>query len=103
MIVERAGFVSVPVRDVEGTSRISEATVGLGRVPGDGAWPRFELGDVSLVTGEAALQRCACRDAVVAHLRRPSSFFSIRAGPSSAVSSARSSAVDAGSIPAAST
>ena len=48
MIVERADFVSVPVRDVEGTARFYEETLALPRVPGRGAWPEFQLGNVSL-------------------------------------------------------
>jgi catechol 2,3-dioxygenase-like lactoylglutathione lyase family enzyme len=46
--VERADFVSVPVSDLERATRFYEKTLGLRRHPGGGAWPEFELGNVSL-------------------------------------------------------
>jgi catechol 2,3-dioxygenase-like lactoylglutathione lyase family enzyme len=46
--VERTDFVSVPVTDLERSARFYEETLGLTRVPGQGAWPEFQLGQVSL-------------------------------------------------------
>ena len=48
MQVERADFVSVPVTDLERSTRFYEETLGLERVPGSGSWPEFTLGNVSL-------------------------------------------------------
>ena len=48
MIVERTDFVSVPVTDLERSTRFYEETLGLRRRPGDGGWPEFETGNVSL-------------------------------------------------------
>jgi catechol 2,3-dioxygenase-like lactoylglutathione lyase family enzyme len=48
MEVERADFVSVPVSDLERSTRFYEETLGLRKTPGEGAWPEFELGNVSL-------------------------------------------------------
>ncbi len=46
--VERVDFVSVPVTDLERSTRFYEETLGLTKTPGSGAWPEFELGNVSL-------------------------------------------------------
>jgi catechol 2,3-dioxygenase-like lactoylglutathione lyase family enzyme len=47
--VERTDFVSVPVTDVERSTRFYEETLGLRRNPAStGAWPEFETGNVSL-------------------------------------------------------
>ncbi len=47
--VERADFVSVPVTDLERSTRFYEETLGLRRnAASTGAWPEFELGNVSL-------------------------------------------------------
>ena len=48
MIVERTDFVSVPVTDLERSTRFYEETLGLRRRPGAGGWPEFETGNVSL-------------------------------------------------------
>ncbi len=48
MIVERTDFVSVPVRDLEQSTRFYEETLGLPKAPGDGRWPEFLTGNVSL-------------------------------------------------------
>ena len=47
MIVERTDFVSVPVTNLERSTRFYEETVGLPKA-GDGAWPEFLTGNVSL-------------------------------------------------------
>jgi catechol 2,3-dioxygenase-like lactoylglutathione lyase family enzyme len=46
--VERTDFISVPVTDLERSTRFYEETLGLKRAPGDAAWPEFEIGNVSL-------------------------------------------------------
>lgn len=46
--IERTDFVSVPVTDLERSTRFYEETLGLRRAPGSGAWPEFETGNVSL-------------------------------------------------------
>ena len=46
--VERVDFMSVPVTDLERSTRFYEETLGLTRVPGPGSWPEFTLGNVSL-------------------------------------------------------
>jgi len=46
--IERTDFVSVPVTDLERSTRFYEETLGLHRHPGSGAWPEFETGNVSL-------------------------------------------------------
>ncbi len=47
--VERTDFVSVPVTDLERSTRFYGETLGLTRVEGDGSWPEFRLGaNVSL-------------------------------------------------------
>jgi catechol 2,3-dioxygenase-like lactoylglutathione lyase family enzyme len=48
VIVERTDFVSVPVTDLERSTRFYEETLGLRKAPGDGAWPEFETGNVSI-------------------------------------------------------
>ena len=47
MTVERADFISVPVTDLDRSTRFYEDTLGLTKV-GTGAWPEFTLGNVSL-------------------------------------------------------
>jgi catechol 2,3-dioxygenase-like lactoylglutathione lyase family enzyme len=44
MRVERADFVSVPVRDVERATRFYRDTLGLEQVS-EGGWPEFQLGE----------------------------------------------------------
>ena len=46
--IERTDFVSLPVTDLEFSTRFYEETLGLRRVPGSGAWPEFDTGNVSL-------------------------------------------------------
>ena len=49
MEVERTDFVSVPVTDLERSSRFYGETLGLKRIPGPGSWPEYRLGgNVSL-------------------------------------------------------
>jgi catechol 2,3-dioxygenase-like lactoylglutathione lyase family enzyme len=43
--VERTDFVSVPVTDLERSTRFYEETLGLPRIPGQAAWPEFRLGE----------------------------------------------------------
>jgi catechol 2,3-dioxygenase-like lactoylglutathione lyase family enzyme len=45
MRVEKTDFVSVPVTDLERSTRFYEETLGLERVPGPGGWPEFQLGE----------------------------------------------------------
>jgi catechol 2,3-dioxygenase-like lactoylglutathione lyase family enzyme len=45
VVVERTDFVSVPVTDLERSTRFYEETLGLERVPGRGGWPEFQLGE----------------------------------------------------------
>jgi catechol 2,3-dioxygenase-like lactoylglutathione lyase family enzyme len=45
LIVERTDFISVPVTDLEQATRFYEKTLGLERIPGDGSWPEFQLGE----------------------------------------------------------
>src|SRR5207249_3436284 len=47
LIVERTDFVSVPVTNLERSTQFYEETVGLPKA-GDGAWPEFLTGNVSL-------------------------------------------------------
>ncbi len=47
-LVERTDYVSVPVTDLERSTGFYEETLGLRLVPGSGAWPEFETGNVSL-------------------------------------------------------
>jgi len=44
LIVERTDFISVPVTDVERSTRFYGETLGLPKV-GTGAWPEFQLGE----------------------------------------------------------
>ena len=44
MIVERTDFVSVPVTDLERSTRFYRDTLGLDQI-GMGAWPEFQLGE----------------------------------------------------------
>jgi catechol 2,3-dioxygenase-like lactoylglutathione lyase family enzyme len=44
LIVERTDFVSVPVTDLERSSRFYRDTLGLEQI-GAGAWPEFSLGE----------------------------------------------------------
>ena len=44
MLVERTDFVSVPVTDLERSTRFYEETLGLPKVSA-GAWPEFQLGE----------------------------------------------------------
>jgi catechol 2,3-dioxygenase-like lactoylglutathione lyase family enzyme len=48
LIVERTDYVSVPVTDLERSTRFYEETLGLRLVPESGTWPEFETGNVSL-------------------------------------------------------
>jgi len=45
MDVERTDFISVPVRDLERSTRFYGETLGLTRTPSPGAWPEFKLGE----------------------------------------------------------
>jgi catechol 2,3-dioxygenase-like lactoylglutathione lyase family enzyme len=45
MRVERTDFVSVPVRDLERSTRFYGETLGLEQVPVHGGWPEFQLGE----------------------------------------------------------
>jgi catechol 2,3-dioxygenase-like lactoylglutathione lyase family enzyme len=45
MHVERTDFISVPVTDLERSTRFYGETLGLPSIPGDGAWPEFRLGE----------------------------------------------------------
>jgi catechol 2,3-dioxygenase-like lactoylglutathione lyase family enzyme len=45
LIVERADFVSVPVKDLEQSAKFYEETLGLERIPGEGSFPEFQLGE----------------------------------------------------------
>ena len=44
MIVERTDFISVPVTDLERSSRFYRDTLGLEQI-GEGGWPEFQLGE----------------------------------------------------------
>jgi len=44
LIVERTDFVSVPVTDLERSTRFYGETLGLEQI-GEGAWPEFQLGE----------------------------------------------------------
>ena len=44
MIVERTDFISVPVTDLERSTRFYRDTLGLDQV-GEGTWPEFQLGE----------------------------------------------------------
>ena len=43
--VERTDFISVPVTDLERSKRFYGETLGLTEIPGQGAWPEFQLGE----------------------------------------------------------
>jgi predicted enzyme related to lactoylglutathione lyase len=43
--VERTDFVSVPVTDLERSKRFYGETLGLPEIPGQGAWPEYQLGE----------------------------------------------------------
>ncbi|MGL6279725.1 MAG: VOC family protein [Gaiella sp.] len=43
--VERVDFVSVPVSDLERSRRFYGETLGLPEIPGQSAWPEFQLGE----------------------------------------------------------
>jgi catechol 2,3-dioxygenase-like lactoylglutathione lyase family enzyme len=45
VIVERTDFVSVPVTDLERSTRFYEETLGLPKLSGDEGWPEFQLGE----------------------------------------------------------
>ena len=45
MIVERTDFISVPVTDLQRSTRFYEETLGLPKVSGDEGWPEFQLGE----------------------------------------------------------
>jgi len=44
LIVERTDFISVPVTDVERSTRFYEETLGLPKISA-GGWPEFQLGE----------------------------------------------------------
>jgi len=44
LIVERTDFISVPVTDLERSTRFYRDTLGLEQV-GEGTWPEFQLGE----------------------------------------------------------
>src|SRR5271169_806621 len=46
--VQRVDFISVPVSDMERSTRFYSEVLGLATAPGSGAWPEFALGNVSL-------------------------------------------------------
>jgi catechol 2,3-dioxygenase-like lactoylglutathione lyase family enzyme len=48
LIVERTDFVSVPVTDLERSTRFYEETLGLAKAAGNAAWPEFLTGNLSL-------------------------------------------------------
>jgi catechol 2,3-dioxygenase-like lactoylglutathione lyase family enzyme len=66
-VIERADFVSVPVRDLEGTTRFYEETLGLHRSGGRG-WPEFALGNVSLYLVEPSRFGVAAWEPHTAHI-----------------------------------
>jgi predicted enzyme related to lactoylglutathione lyase len=43
--VERVDFVSVPVTDMGRSTQFYGETLGLPLIPGDGAWPEYQLGE----------------------------------------------------------
>ncbi len=45
LVVERADFLSVPVTDLERSTKFYEQTLGLEKRSADGAWPEFQLGE----------------------------------------------------------
>jgi catechol 2,3-dioxygenase-like lactoylglutathione lyase family enzyme len=52
--VERVDFISVPVSDMARSTRFYEEVLGLRKAAGSGAWPEFELGNVSLILVDPA-------------------------------------------------
>jgi catechol 2,3-dioxygenase-like lactoylglutathione lyase family enzyme len=48
LIVERTDFMSVPVTDLERSTRFYQETLGLPKIPSGGGFPEFETGNVSL-------------------------------------------------------
>jgi catechol 2,3-dioxygenase-like lactoylglutathione lyase family enzyme len=48
LIVERTDFMSVPVTDLQRSTRFYADTLGLPQASGDAAWPEFLTGNVSL-------------------------------------------------------
>jgi catechol 2,3-dioxygenase-like lactoylglutathione lyase family enzyme len=45
LAVERTDFVSVPVTDLARSTQFYEETLGLEKLPSDGSWPEFQLGE----------------------------------------------------------
>ncbi len=45
IVVERVDFISVPVTDMGRAQRFYGETLGLPLIPGDGAWPEYQLGE----------------------------------------------------------
>jgi catechol 2,3-dioxygenase-like lactoylglutathione lyase family enzyme len=45
VLVERTDFITVPVTDLERSTRFYGETLGLPRSGGDGMWPEFQLGE----------------------------------------------------------
>jgi catechol 2,3-dioxygenase-like lactoylglutathione lyase family enzyme len=45
LIVERTDSISVPVTDVQRSTRFYEETLGLPKVSADEGWPEFQLGE----------------------------------------------------------
>jgi catechol 2,3-dioxygenase-like lactoylglutathione lyase family enzyme len=45
LIVERTDFISVPVTDLERSTRFYEETLGLPKISATGGWPEFQLGE----------------------------------------------------------
>ena len=45
MRIERTDFYSVPVTDLERSTRFYEGTLRLEKLPGGGSWPEFQLGE----------------------------------------------------------
>jgi len=51
LIVERTDFISVPVTDLERSTRFYEETLGLPKISA-GGWPEFQLGENFEFQGE---------------------------------------------------
>jgi predicted enzyme related to lactoylglutathione lyase len=45
IVVERVDFISLPVTDMGRAKRFYGETLGLPLIPGDGAWPEYQLGE----------------------------------------------------------
>jgi catechol 2,3-dioxygenase-like lactoylglutathione lyase family enzyme len=45
LTVERTDFISVPVTDLARSKQFYGGTLGLTEIPGQGAWPEFQLGE----------------------------------------------------------